>query len=111
VLSADKQTLSFDKVDYTVETANTLKGLGLEVLLNAGRPIIVSILQKKIVVPFSHPLQEAQSKANAEVAKLKLPPPITLKFNLDDLAPQDLLVYGNKIYLGLGATGVASATY
>ena len=111
VLSADKQTLSFNKIDYTVETANTLKGLGLEVLLNAGRPIIVSILQKKIVVPFSHPLQEAQSKANAEVAKLKLPPPITLKFNLDDLAPQDLLVYGNKIYLGLGATGVASATY
>jgi hypothetical protein len=111
VLSADKQTLSFDKIDYTVETAKTLKGLGLEVLLNTGRPIIVSILQKKIVVPFSHPLQQAKSKANAEVAKLKLPPPITVKFNLDDLAPQDLLAYGNKIYLGFAATGLASATY
>ena len=111
VLSADKQTLSFDKIDYTVETATTLKGLGLEVLLNAGRPIIVSTLQKKIVVSFSHLLIEAKSKANAKVAQLKLPPPITIKFNLEDLVPQDLLVYGNKIYFGIAATGVASATY
>lgn len=111
VLSADKQTITFDKIDYTVETAKTLKDLGLEVLLNAGRPIIVSILKKKIAVPFSQPLQEAKSKVDAEVAKLKLPPPITLKFNLGDLEAEDLLVYGNKIYLGVAATGVASATY
>ncbi|MGD0510590.1 MAG: DUF4403 family protein [Candidatus Micrarchaeaceae archaeon] len=116
ILSADKQTLSFDQIDYTDETSATLKGLGLEALVTIGRPIIVGLLQKKLSgIQFAKPLETAKTKANAAVntavAELKLPKPLNLQFNLENLAAQDLAVYGNKIYLGFDASGTASVTY
>ena len=111
ILSVDKQTLSFDGIDYSAETSATLKGLGLEALLTVGRPIITGILQKKLIIQFAKPLVDATAKANAQVAKFKLPNPLTFKFNLEKVTPEDLLVYGNKIYLGFSASGTASVTY
>jgi hypothetical protein len=111
VLSAAKQTLSFDHIDYSPETSATLKGGILEALLTIGKPIITGVLQKKLIIPLSKPVSDATAKANAEVAKLKLPNPLTFKFNLETITPDDLVVYGNKIYLGFDASGTASVTY
>ena len=111
LLSADKKSLSFDKIDYTPETMSTLKGLGLEAIAVLGKPIITPILQKILVINFDPFVQKAKLKASALPAKLKLAPPLSLDLTLTDLSPEEVAVYGNKIFLDIDAAGTAKPKY
>ena len=116
ILSPDKQTLSFDHIDYTPETLSTLKGFGEAATATLLKPIFTKILQEKLVIKFGPALEQAKSKANDVAnnklaAQLKLPPPLNIKLNLSDLKAEDLAVYGNKIYLGFDASGPAEVTF
>ena len=116
ILSPDKQTLSFDQIDYTPETLGSLKGFGEAAVATLLKPIFTQVLQKKLVINFGPSLEKAKSKANDVAnnklaAQMKLPPPLSIKLNLDDLKTDDLAVYGNKIYLGFDASGSAEVRF
>ena len=111
ILSADKTTLSFGNLDYTAETASTLKGLGVEAIATLGKPIIVPILERKLVVHFGQYLEKAKSEASHAAGQLHLTPPLTLQFQLENLTPTELAVYGDRLYMNFDASGHASVTF
>ena len=74
------------------------------------KPILIQVLQKTLVVDLSPKIQTAITKANELARKLKLPDPLILTFNLEELSPENLAVYGSKIYLGVVASGTAKVT-
>ena len=110
-LDAAKQNLSFQNIDFTADTKSTLKGAAVEAATVILKPLIIDELQKRLVADLAPQLAKAKSEANASVGQLKLPPPLQLKFNLEQLETQDLAVYGDTLYVDFSASGTTEVTF
>jgi hypothetical protein len=110
-LDTVKQTLTFENIDFTLDTKNTLKGAAFAYagwLLN---PILTHEFEKRFVVDISPELKSAISDANKLVSQIKLAAPLHLNFNLEQLKIHDIGVYGDRIYVNFDASGTDAVTF
>ena len=102
-LDVTNQVLSFGGVDFTPQTQQAFSGAAAWLL----KPVILHEIQKRLTLDLAPLLAKAAAKANKLADGIKLPAPLQLDLNVEEVRAEAIRVYGETVYVEFDAAGTA----
>jgi hypothetical protein len=102
-LDVTNQVLSFGGVDFTPQTQQAFSESAAWLL----KPVILHEIQKRLTLNLAPLLAKAAAKANKLASGIKLPAPLQLDLNVEEVSAEAIRVYGETVCIEFAAAGNA----